>query len=296
MLDISKIRQGMEVYNGNQLLGKIEQIKGQNVMVKGQTIPLSAFTRMDQNKLYIEQGGAVQANLQEGEAMKVAVHEEQLNVGKRQVELGEVQVHKTVTQEQVNVPIELRKEEVHVEQMQVTNRPLQAGEVANAFQEGTITIPVRGEEAVVAKQAVVTGEVVINKDVMAEQQTISDSVRKEHVTVDNNVERSRGQVVAQPQLQPQVVETRTQTEVDPTMYNQTATTGGYTQAQLQEDMPVYSSDGHHLGKIKEFRDTDFLLGRGIFKGDLEADYSSIGNIENGEVVLNFSQDQINEMS
>lgn len=297
MLDISKIHQGMEVYDGNrQMLGKVEKISGQNLIVKGQSIPLSAFSSMEQNKLYIEQGAtaATTGALQDGEALKVAVHEEQLNVGKRQVDLGEVQVHKTVTQEQVNVPIELRQEEVHVEQVKVTNRPLVAGELENAFQEGTISIPVRGEEAVVNKQAVVTGEVDINKNVRAEQQNISDTVRKEQVTVDNNVDQTTGRVTAQPQA----VETRanTQADVNPTTYNQNAGPVGYGQAQLQEDMAVYSSDGHHLGKVKEMGDTNFLVGRGLFHDEMEADYSSIKGIENNDVILNFTEAQVNEMS
>ena len=44
------------------------------------------------------------------------------------------------------------------------NRPLQAGDLDNAFDEGTIRVPVRGEEVVAQKEAVVTGEVVINRE------------------------------------------------------------------------------------------------------------------------------------
>lgn len=127
--------------------------------------------------------------------LRVPVVEEQLNVGKRETQTGEVQIHKTVTQEQVSVPVELRREEVHVQQVDVSNRPLQAGELETAFQEGTMRVPVRGEEAVVAKQAVVTGEVEINKSVTAEQHTISDTVRKEQVSVDKNYDQTASRVV-----------------------------------------------------------------------------------------------------
>jgi len=59
------------------------------------------------------------------------------------------------------------------------------------FEEGTIRVPVRGEEAVVEKEAVVTGEVVIDRDVKTERQTISDTVRKERVDIDENYRRDR---------------------------------------------------------------------------------------------------------
>ena len=55
-----------------------------------------------------------------------------------------------------------------------------------AFEEGTIRIPLRGEEVVVRKEAVVTGEVVINKERTTERQEITDTVRTQHVEVDRD--------------------------------------------------------------------------------------------------------------
>jgi len=52
-------------------------------------------------------------------------------------------------------------------------------------------VPVRGEEAVVAKEAVVTGEVVIDKNRTSEQRQVSDTVRKQSVDVDENYQRAR---------------------------------------------------------------------------------------------------------
>jgi len=124
----------------------------------------------------------------EGE-IRVPVAEERLAVGKREVELGEVEIRRTVTSEQVSVPVELRHEEVRVEEVDIADRPLRAGE--DVFQEGTIRVAVRGEEAVVAKEAVVTGEVVINKEMETEQQTITDTVRREHVDVERHFQQVR---------------------------------------------------------------------------------------------------------
>jgi len=118
----------------------------------------------------------------EGE-IRVPEVEERLHVEKRQAEMGEVRVHKEVEVEQKTIPVELQRDEVHVERRDVAARPLQAGE--DAFQEGTIRVPVRGEEAVVTKEAVVTGEVVVNKDRTVEREQVTDTVRRTEVHVDD---------------------------------------------------------------------------------------------------------------
>ncbi len=120
---------------------------------------------------------------------RIPVAEERLEVEKRQAELGEVQLHKTVTEEEQTIPVELQREEVHVREVDTGDRPVQSGE--DVFQEGTISVPVRGEEAVVQKQAVVTGEVVLDKDRITEQQNVSGTVRRERVEVDEDYGRHR---------------------------------------------------------------------------------------------------------
>jgi uncharacterized protein (TIGR02271 family) len=123
--------------------------------------------------------------------VRVPVREERLEVEKRPVELGAVEVRKTVETEQQTVPVELEREEVHVEQRDVPNRPASEADLSGAFQEGTIRVPVRGEEAVARKEAVVTGEVVIDKERATETQRVTDTLRKERVEVDEDYERRR---------------------------------------------------------------------------------------------------------
>jgi len=89
-------------------------------------------------------------------------------------DLGEVRAHKRVVEEEETVPVELQRDEVRVEQRDVAERP--AGGDA-LFQEGTIRVPVRGEEAVVTKEAVVTGEVAIGGARATEHQDVSDTAR-----------------------------------------------------------------------------------------------------------------------
>ncbi len=115
------------------------------------------------------------------EELVVPVAEEVLQVGTREAQVGEVQLHKSVTAERVTVPVELAREQVRVEERDVADRPVHAGD--DVFREGTVRVPVRGEQAVVSKEAVVTGEVVLEKGHVTERQTVTDTVREEVVTV-----------------------------------------------------------------------------------------------------------------
>jgi len=119
--------------------------------------------------------------------IRVPEVEERLTVEKRQTQQGEVQIRNEVTKERQTVPIELQREEVHVERRDVGERPVKPGE--GAFEEGTIRVPVRGEEAVVTKEAVVTGEVVVNKERTTEHEEVSDTVRRTSVKVDESQNR-----------------------------------------------------------------------------------------------------------
>jgi uncharacterized protein (TIGR02271 family) len=71
---------------------------------------------------------------------------------------------------------------VHVERRAV-NPDRAAGDAD--FQERTVEVTETDEEAVVSKRAHVTEEVVIKKDVAEREKTISDTVRRTEVEVDD---------------------------------------------------------------------------------------------------------------
>jgi len=226
--------------------------------------------------------------------------EEQLNVEKRQANRGEVQIHKSVNQEQVNVPVELRREEVQVEQRDV-NRPLQAGEYDTAFQEGTIRVPVRGEEAVVNKEAVITGEVAINKTVTADQQTVADTVRRERVQVDDSTVRQSAGAVQNEGYQTTNYATNSADYAAPatsadyaapvasadyaTAADSASTAGTDYYSNLREGQDVVGSDGEYIGRVKELRDNEFRVDRQM-KPDINVTYNTIQNVNGDQVVLN----------
>jgi uncharacterized protein (TIGR02271 family) len=105
--------------------------------------------------------------------------EEELRVGKREVESGRVRLRKWVETEPVEANVELRRETVHVHREPVDG-VVEGGQIGEQEIETTL----RSEEAVVDKQTVARERVSLDKDVEVEQQTVSDEVRKERVEVE----------------------------------------------------------------------------------------------------------------
>jgi len=110
------------------------------------------------------------------------VVEEQLNVGKREVETGGVRIQTRVEETPVEEQVNLREERVNVDRRPV-DRPV-SGADANAFQERTFEVRTTAEEAVVQKQARVVEEVVIGKEVQERTETVRDTVRRTDVEVE----------------------------------------------------------------------------------------------------------------
>ena len=205
-IDPKQLRRGMPVQSGEgQTLGALEATDADSITVKGQRYDLSSIERIEGDRVYLTR--QVGASADHGDAggarrrdetvapddgdVRVPVHEERLEVDKQERQTGEVRVNTTVTAEQQTVPVELMREEVHVEQVDIADRPATEADLAGAFQEGTIRVPVRGEEAVARKATVVTGEVVIDKTRTTETEQISDTVRRERVAVDEDYDRAR---------------------------------------------------------------------------------------------------------
>ena len=113
----------------------------------------------------------------------IPIVEENLRVGKREVRGGRVKVRSYVIETPVSEQVSLRKESVEVERRPV-NRALNAGE--DPFRERTIEAEAVSEEAVIGKEARVTGEVVVKKGVEQRTETVSDTVRSTEVEVDDD--------------------------------------------------------------------------------------------------------------
>jgi uncharacterized protein (TIGR02271 family) len=104
--------------------------------------------------------------------------EEELAVGKRPVQAGEVGIRKRVETEDVSVPVTRRREEVEIER-----RPVQSGQEAE-IGEDQLRVPVMEEEVVVEKRPVVKEEIVVRKRTVEEEDEVREQVRKERIDVD----------------------------------------------------------------------------------------------------------------
>jgi len=126
-----------------------------------------------------------QVELQAGERMLVQLREEQLYAIKAWVEAGAILVRKGVETTTQSIPVEVLHEEVAVERKAV-NRVLAQGETAVPREEGNVLIvPVVHEELVVMKRLVVKEEIHITKRRVSEQREVSDTVRRETLTLDS---------------------------------------------------------------------------------------------------------------
>ena len=116
------------------------------------------------------------------EGTTIPVIEENLVVGKRDVDRGGVRVYSHVVETPVATDVTLHDEFINVERRFV-DRPATAADFA-AGAGKTIELNATGEEAVVGKTARVVEEVVVGKEGSQHTQTISDSVRKTEVNVE----------------------------------------------------------------------------------------------------------------
>lgn len=116
---------------------------------------------------------------------RIPIIEEQLRVGKREVERGGARVRSYIEERPVTESINLREEHVEVERHPV-DQALSAAELggADAFQERNIEMRETAEEAVVAKEARVVEEVLVRKTADQHEEQVSDTVRRTKVDVD----------------------------------------------------------------------------------------------------------------
>jgi stress response protein YsnF len=82
----------------------------------------------------------------------------------------------------VQEQVSLREERVDIERRPV-DRPVAAGD--DAFRERVVEASETAEEAVVAKEARVTGEVVVRKTAEERTETVRDTVRRTEVEVED---------------------------------------------------------------------------------------------------------------
>jgi uncharacterized protein (TIGR02271 family) len=141
-----------------------------------------------------EQGQNAQAQFAQGQRTqeqgrvaeeRIPIVEEELRVGKREVERGGARVRSYVQETPVTEQVNLRDEHVSVERRAV-NQPVSAADLERGdfLQNREIEMTETAEEAVVGKEARVREEVVVRKEATERTETVQDSVRHTEVEVD----------------------------------------------------------------------------------------------------------------
>ena len=133
---------------------------------------------------------ADQTVAQETDRIAVPVHEEELTAVTREREVGEVRIEKDVVAEERVLQVPVTEERVRVER-HVVDRPVGAAD-ADAFQEGVIEVPIRGEEVELRKQVRVAEEIEIGKEAVQRTEQVAGTVRREEVRVTEDVVDTTG--------------------------------------------------------------------------------------------------------
>lgn len=115
----------------------------------------------------------------------IPIVQEELRVGKRDVNNGRVRVRSYVTETPVNDSVSLRDENVEVTRRSV-DRPV--SDADRAFVDRTIEAEEHREEAVISKDTRVVEEISLRKTTDQRTETVSDSVRKTEVEIEDERE------------------------------------------------------------------------------------------------------------
>jgi len=128
------------------------------------------------------------------EEERIPIVEEQLRVGKREFERGGARVRSYVEERPVEESVTLREEHVEVERRPL-NQPLSSGDLENddLLRERTVEMRETAEEPVVAKEARVTEEVVIQKSATERTEQVRDTLRNTNVEIDEGSSPTRDQ-------------------------------------------------------------------------------------------------------
>ena len=123
--------------------------------------------------------------LPENDRLRVQLLQESLHVEKAERQAGEVEISKRVVEEHVQVPVTLEREEIVIHRRAVGAGEAGATVAGQVIGDETIVVPVREEFAQVTKDVRVSEEIEIEKRMVSEQKTISDTVRHEEVDIDS---------------------------------------------------------------------------------------------------------------
>jgi uncharacterized protein (TIGR02271 family) len=112
--------------------------------------------------------------------------EEQLRVGTQQVEAGRARLRKYVVTENVTTTVPVSHEEVRIEREPITDANIGDAMDGPAISEEEHEVVLHAERPVVAKETVPVERVRLDTQTVTEQETVTDTVRKEQIEADGD--------------------------------------------------------------------------------------------------------------
>lgn len=116
--------------------------------------------------------------------------EEELHVGTRKEETGRYRLRKYVVTENVTKTVPVQREEVSLEREPITDDNVDSAMAGPAISDEEHEVVTHAEVPVVEKNAVPKERIRVNKDLVEDEETINEEVRKEQVDLDDDVRRS----------------------------------------------------------------------------------------------------------
>ena len=118
----------------------------------------------------------------DAEALRVPVYEEDISAQTRDVDRGAVRIEKELVTENRTINVPVTEERVRVTRVDANDPDAVS---ADAFEEGVVEVPVRGQEVDVKKTARKSGEVIVEKEAETRTERVGGTVRREEVRVDD---------------------------------------------------------------------------------------------------------------
>jgi len=115
--------------------------------------------------------------------------EEEMRVGTRREEAGQVRLRKWVETEQVNESVPVQREQVRVEREPITGANRDAAMSGPDISEEEHEVTLHEERPVTEKVTVPKERVRLDKDVATDEEQVSGEVRKERIEVEGDVDR-----------------------------------------------------------------------------------------------------------
>jgi len=156
---------------------------------------LDQYGAMDVNESYErnrggdDRDGSRTESTHRSDSESIPVIEEELQVGKREVQSGGVRIKSRIIEKPVEETIRLRSENVSINR-KPADRAATKDELDN-FKDGTVEVKETHERPVVNKDSRVVEEVNLEKNVSEREETIKDTVRGTRVETENYDDKDR---------------------------------------------------------------------------------------------------------